>query len=521
MLHPCHDDYGGIGAGFGFPVRYRIETRQTETEDWTELFVADTDVPNPGLAPVVIDAHGRSIRFLRVTASKLASRVNNYIFALAELRVLDADRTNVAVGSTVTSIDSIEALPRWGKQNLVDGKWVQPGDNESYLELTEIQAERNRLTAEIETPDRMDRLTQIEGAIKTTQKALDALPTGKLVYAAATQFPPQSNFKPTDGKPRSVHLLHRGNIDQPGAPLGPGLLPVSTGDAWKLPEDSTESERRAALARWLTDTQNPLVWRSIVNRVWQYHFGEGLVATPNDFGRMGALPSHPELLDWLATEFRDGGQSLKQLHRLIVTSSLYRQSSQFNAANAAIDSGNQYLWRTNRRRLSAEEIRDAVLSVSGALNPQMGGPGYYLFALEKTEHSPHFEYHKFDPADPVSHRRSIYRFIARSQPNPYMTTLDCADSSQSTPRRIETLTSLQALSLLNNRFHLEMARRFADRLSKETDDPVKQLDRSMKLLCGRSPTEHEQQQMAAYLDEHGLPNLCRMLFNLSEFVYLD
>ena len=128
------------------------------------------------------------------------------------------------------------------------------------------------------------------------------------------------------------------------------------------------------------------------------------------------------------------------------------------------DAGNQYLWRANRRRLTAEEIRDSILSVSGALESKMGGPGFYLFELEKTAHSPHYEYHKFDPNDPASHRRSIYRFIVRSQPDPWMTTLDCADSSQSTPRRNETLTSLQALSLLNNTFNLEMARRFASRV---------------------------------------------------------
>lgn len=521
VLHPCHDDFGSIGAGFGFPIRYKVQVRQQEASDWTDLFVADRDIPNPGLAAVVIEAHNRSIRFVRVTAINLASRVDSYMFALAELRVLDAAGNNVAHGATVTSLDSIEAPPRWGRQNLVDGKWPRPRDRDSYRQLQDSQAQRAQLVAAVETPERIARRRQINTDIKKTQQELDALPNGKLVYAAATKFAAQSNFKPTDGQPRPIHLLHRGNVDQPGQVIGPGLLPTSKQGNWKLPEDTSDSQRRAALATWLTDKQNPLVWRSIVNRIWQHHFGEGLVDTPNDFGRMGGLPSNPDLLDFLATRFRDGDQSLKQLHRLIVTSSLYRQSSQFNEANAAIDSDNRYLWRFNRRRLSAEEIRDAVLSVSGALNPKMGGPGYYLFELEKTEHSPHFEYHKFDPTDPASHRRSIYRFIARSQPNPYMTTLDCADSSQSTPRRIETLTSLQALSLLNNRFNLEMARRFALRLSTETSDSDTQVDRAMKLLCGRSPTEHERQQMSSYLDRHGLPNLCRMLFNLSEFVYLD
>ena len=236
---------------------------------------------------------------------------------------------------------------------------------------------------------------------------------------------------------------------------------------------------------------------------------------------MGAVPTHPGLLDWLAAEFRDGKQSFKQLHRLIVTSSVYRQSSGFDAESAAIDGSNQFLWRMNRRRLSAEEIRDSILAVSGALDTTMGGPGFYLFELEKTEHSPHYEYHKFDPADPASHRRSVYRFVVRSQPDPYMTTLDCADSSQSTPKRMETLTSLQALSLLNNRFNLVMAKRFAQRLRSERSDLVSQVELAMMLVAGRSASEEERVELAQYARQHGLENMCRMLLNLSEFVFLD
>jgi hypothetical protein len=175
----------------------------------------------------------------------------------------------------------------------------------------------------------------------------------------------------------------------------------------------------------------------------------------------------------------------------------------------------------NRRRLEAEEIRDAVLAVSGSLRNQMGGPGYYLFKLERTTHSPHFEYHKFDPADTASHRRSIYRFIARSQPDPFMTTLDCADSSQSTPRRNETMTSLQALTLLNNKFNLTMASRFAERLGVESDSLDQQIDVAMRRVVGRAPTQEELNGLRTYAAEHGLANLCRLLFNLSEFVYID
>jgi hypothetical protein len=310
---------------------------------------------------------------------------------------------------------------------------------------------------------------------------------------------------------------------QPRSPAVPGTIPVIAGldPRFPLSGEHAEGERRAALARWITRPDNPLTWRSIVNRVWQYHFGRALADSPNDFGRMGKPPSHPELLNWLAVEFRDGGQSFKRLHRLLVTSSVYRQSSAHNEAAARVDAENQFLWRMPRRRLEAEEIRDAMLAVSGRLDRRMGGPGYYLFVLEKTEHSPHYQYHKFDPEDPASHRRSVYRFIVRSQPDPFMTTLDCADSSQSTPRRSETLTSLQALSLLNNGFTLAMSRHFAARLASEEATLERQIERAVWLVAGHAPTDVEQAALGEYARAHGLANLCRVLLNTSEFVYLD
>jgi hypothetical protein len=288
-----------------------------------------------------------------------------------------------------------------------------------------------------------------------------------------------------------------------------------------LGEDHQEGSRRVALARWITRPDQPLTWRSIVNRLWHYHFGQGIVSSPNDFGRMGERPSHPQLLDWLAAELLGNGQSLKSIQRLIVTSSVYRQSSEHRVAASRKDGSNQFLWRMNRRRLEAEEIRDAVLSTSGRLDRRMYGPGYYLFMLEKTAHSPHYEYHKYDPADATTHRRTIYRFIVRSQPDPFMTTLDCADSSQSTPRRNETLTSLQALSMLNHRFNLAMAEHFASRLEGESEDLAGQVSAGFRLATGRHPRRAELEQLVSYAREHGLPNFCRLLFNLSEFVFLD
>jgi hypothetical protein len=289
-----------------------------------------------------------------------------------------------------------------------------------------------------------------------------------------------------------------------------------------LPKDAPEGERRAALAHWISDPRNPLTWRSIVNRVWQYHFGAGLVTTPNDFGRNGAPPSHPALLDWLAIEFRDSGGSLKKLHKLIVMSATYRQSSANNPQGEKVDTSNALLWRQNRRKLEAEAVRDAVLAVAGKLELTMGGPGWQDFVMEHPEHSPHYEYGMADPNDAKTWRRSIYRFIVRSQTQPWMTVLDCADPSMRVDKRNESLSPLQALALLNNGFMITQAQHFAERLEHERpNDLVGQIERAHWLAFGRAPAAAERAKFSAFAQNHGLPNLCRVLLNLNEFAFAD
>ncbi len=526
VLHACHDEYEGIGAGFGFPVRFHVTARLDAQEAPDPQLLIDhtrEDFPNPGLTPVELSFKPIEARYLRVTATKLFERKHDYIFALAELQVDDDAGVNISQGTTVAALDSIEAPVRWSQVNLTDGHWATYADETAARQLAVAETEHRQILSRINTPERVQRLEVLSKAIEQCESELKSLPQGPMVYAAATNFQPQGQFKPTGGHPRTVHVLHRGNVQQPLAEAMPGVVPLSADDvvAFSLEPDATEGERRAALAQWLTRNDHPLTWRSIANRIWQYHFGRGLVDSPNDFGRMGQLPSHPELLDWLAVEFRDNGGSFKRLHRLIVTSAVYRQASTHNESNATIDGSNRYLWRMNRRRLSAEEIRDTLLAVSGRLNPNMGGPGYYLFELERTEHSPHYEYHKFDPSAARSHRRSVYRFIVRSQPDPFMTTLDCADSSQSTPRRTETLTSLQALSMLNNGFNLTMAEAFASRLESESSNLDQQITQAVTLLTGREPSNELRDDLTDYANTHGLANLCRLLFNLSEVMFVD
>jgi hypothetical protein len=263
-----------------------------------------------------------------------------------------------------------------------------------------------------------------------------------------------------------------------------------------------------------------LTWRSIVNRVWQYHFENGIVDSANDFGHMGSQPTHPELLDWLATTFRDGGGSIKQLHKLILMSSTYRQSSAFDANKAQVDSENRYLGRMNRQRLDAESIRDAVLDISGKLDLTMGGPSAEQFWF-KDDHSPIYDYTKFDVDSPASYRRSVYRFIVRSAPDPFMDRLDCPDASLLAAKRNTTITAIQALALLNNSFMVKQSEHLAERVTKLSSEPKEQIAWLYRITLGRDPRAQEASRLADYVTRHGLENACRAMLNSNEFLFVD
>jgi Protein of unknown function (DUF1553)/Protein of unknown function (DUF1549)/Planctomycete cytochrome C len=354
------------------------------------------------------------------------------------------------------------------------------------------------------------------------EEQIAALPPPGKVWAIANDFPAFRQYR-APKEPAIIHILRRGDIKQPTNVVGPGALAcVSALKAdFEVPEKN-EGARRAALAKWLTNPANPLTWRSIVNRVWHYHFGQGMADSPNDLGRMGSLPTHPELLDWLAADFRDSGGSLKRLHRQIVTSAAYRRASTHDDANAKIDADNRYLWRMNRGRLDAEMLRDTLLAVSGKLDLKMGGPSVMQFDFKdpNKEVSPLISYDKFDPDSPASYRRGIYRFIFRNINDPLLETFDSVDPSLSMAKRNFTITPLQALVLYNNRFVLRQCEHLAARLEREAPDTPARINRACQLTMGRVPTREEAELLTAYAKRHGLANACRVLFNCNDFLFV-
>jgi hypothetical protein len=320
-----------------------------------------------------------------------------------------------------------------------------------------------------------------------------------------------------------IRVLSRGDPESPvGDPVEPGAVSaLEMLDSDLGTHSSDGAERRAALANWITDPLNPLTPRVIVNRLWHWHFGQGIVSTPSDFGRGGGSPSHPELLDWLAGELLRKGWSLKAMHRIIVTSAAYKQGSRFtrDEPGIAIDAANRLLWRQNPRRIEAEAVRDSVLAVSGKLNMEMGGPGFEDFEYVDA-YAPIYTY--ITPDQPALWRRSIYRYIVRTTPDQFMTTLDCPDPANLTPRRLTTTTPLQSLVLYNNEFMLRQARYFAERIKRESGPAARDhVRRAFALAFGRAPTAEEAELGSQFIEDEGLFSFCRSLLNANEFVYVD
>ncbi|MSU51410.1 MAG: DUF1553 domain-containing protein [Opitutus sp.] len=336
--------------------------------------------------------------------------------------------------------------------------------------------------------------------------------------AQATAFP--SGWAGKFREPGPTYRLHRGEVTAKRERLAPAAI-AYFGPKLELPVDTPEQKRRVALADWLTNPANPLAARVIVNRVWHYHFGTGIVDTPSDFGINGGRPTHPELLDWLAAEFMARGWRLKELHRLIVNSSAYRQAAAPRPEGLAADSGTRLLWRYPPRRIEAEALRDAMLAVSGQLNPRAGGPGFSLF-LTDLNNSHNTEVFipktKFEPDE---YRRMVYQEKPRVQLDDVFGAFDCPDAGGIAPARTSTTTPLQAFNLLNSAFALQQAAALAARLEKEAgSERGAQIERAFLLALCRLPEVEERAEALALIARHGLPLFCRSLYNSNEFIFV-
>jgi hypothetical protein len=318
-------------------------------------------------------------------------------------------------------------------------------------------------------------------------------------------------------QPEATHRLYRGDPQAPREQVPPDTLQVM--GTLNLGMDADESIRRLKLAEWIASEENPLTARVIVNRVWHYHFGKGLVTTPSDFGSNGAPPSHPELLDWLASRFMENGWSLKWLHRQILTSATWQQSSRPRPEAIARDADCRWLWRFPPRRLEAEAIRDCVLQLSGKLNLQAGGPGFLLFEIDRENVHHYFPLEEFGPEH---FRRMIYMTKIRQEQDDVFGAFDCPDAGQTIPRRTRSTTALQALNLLNSPFMLEQAGFLAERLRREAgEDSAAQASLLWQLAYHRSPPADELKDALGFVQQHGLEALCRAVLNSNEFLFLE
>ncbi|MFT5302718.1 MAG: hypothetical protein ACI87E_002551 [Mariniblastus sp.] len=321
----------------------------------------------------------------------------------------------------------------------------------------------------------------------------------------------------TFAKPSKIHRLHRGDPMSPREETPPDALTVL--GTLGLTSQTPEQLRRLEFAKWIASPENPLTARVIVNRVWHYHFGRGIVATPSDFGKNGIAPTHPELLDWLAAEFMNQGWSLKWLHRQILSSATYAQSSRPNQQAIALDADTHYLWRFPPKRLEAEAIRDCVLQVTGKLNSQAGGPGFLLFKIDRENVHHYFPLETFGPEH---FRRMIYMTKIRQEQDEVFGVFDCPDGGQVIPNRSRSTTPLQALNLLNSRFMIEQAKFWAARLTSEAgDSPQLQVTQAFEVMFFRKPAPAELKAAVALIESHGLESFCRAMLNANEFLFVS
>lgn len=340
--------------------------------------------------------------------------------------------------------------------------------------------------------------------LETLKSKRDTLSKPPMVYAG------------TFTQPKPAHRLHRGDPMQKREVVDPGTLSVFR--PLTLSADEPEQSRRRQLADWLADDANPLTPRVIVNRLWQHHFGVGWVDTPNDFGKNGSRPTHPELLDWMASELVARRWSIKAIQRQILLSATWRQSSSPREEGLRVDAASRLLWRFPPRRLEAEAVRDSILHLSGALELKRGGPSYHLLNVDRENV---YHYHPKDDFGPAEFRRMVYSYKVRMEQDDVFGAFDCPDGSLVVPKRSVSTTALQALNLFNSRFVLNQSEILTQRLAREAGPALPdQIQRAWQLAFHRAPSADEARDALAFAREQGIPAIARALFNANEFLFI-
>jgi hypothetical protein len=393
---------------------------------------------------------------------------------------------------------------------------VGPSDDLRTREkkLNELESQKKQLieqkTAIENAPETQRQLEEFDSQLAELDRKIEALPDFPWLRVGRFEQPTEPQ-----------HVFEGGDAARKGELASPASIDTLAHvvPSYALPGDALEQQRRVALARWIVADDNPLTPRVLVNRLWHYHFGRGIVATTSDFGFMGEKPTHPELLDWLAGRLLEGDWKLKPLHKLIVTSQTYRQASKYRADAADADADAQLLWRFPPRRLAAEEIRDTILLLAGQLDERRGGPGFRLYEYTRDNVATYTPLESFGPE---TYRRSVYHQNARASYVDLLTDFDAPDCAYSVSRRTSTTTPSQALALMNHRFTLDMAESFAARLEQEAgpENVVPQVVRAFALAFGREPDATERRAAAAIIETYGLRSFCRAMLNSSELIYV-
>ncbi|QOV89568.1 DUF1553 domain-containing protein [Humisphaera borealis] len=520
---PTKDYYGFVGMLQGVQHGERLwrmsveaPEKVEEKQSWPAVVAGRNDDNFPPT----------NARFVRFTITACSSGEP----CIDELEVFNTDGENVARGAKVTVSGTFANGTNANHQAkfLNDGQygnarsWIseRKGGGTAQLEfanteqIDHVSWSRDRSEGGPKYKDRLATGYHIDVSddgkswrtVSSDKRRANSAPKGPQVYAGTFQMPGPTRRN------------HRGDPMQPREEVTPAVLSM-IGKPMALPGNEPEQKRRLALANWIASADNPLTARVIVNRLWHYHFGTGLVDTPSDYGINGSRPTHPELLDFLASELITHGWSLKHVHRLILNSKTYQQSSAFNEVAARVDSNTRLLWRFPPRRLDAEAVRDAMLAVSGKLDLTMGGPGFDLF--ERNDNYVKVYVTKAE-CGPAEFRRMVYQSKPRTMLDDFLGAFDCPDAGQPQPKRTSSTTPLQALNLLNSNFSLQQSTFLAERLKQEAGgDVTRQIERAFALMFQRKPTAEELRGALALVKQHGLPALCRALYNTNEFIRLN